>query len=213
MTPPQPEPAPLSFRVEDDEGIIDLNALASLPPKVGARSIAPLFSSEPPPGVFTADVSDSGAQSMSSGGVRLSKRAIAGIAAAAVAVVLCAVGLSAAFKGEEPVARASAVMTITAPPATTALPLPPPAEPPPAAAVASSSDDDAKSPLSSKKPKAAGHSRPGPKASFSGQKVQSSGVPKSGNDTGVAKTVPKASDKCGCKGDFSCILRCTATGK
>ena len=214
MKTPDPEPSPIStaFQSDDDEGIIDLNALASSPPKVGMRAVAPLFSSEPPPAAFTADVSDSGPQSMQ-GGFRMGKRAIAGIAAAAVAVVLCAVGLSAAFKGEEPVARASAAMTMVAPPAITAAPAPPP---PPAAPVAtSSSDDDAKSPTvgTSGGKKAKNHSKAAPKASFSGTKVQSSGVPKSSNDTGVAKTVPKAADKCGCKGDFNCILRCTATGK
>jgi hypothetical protein len=77
--------------------------------------------------------------------------------------------------------------------------------------VASATDDDAKNPTPGKKMKHGAGKRGGAKASFASTKVQSSGVPVSG--TGVAKTVPKASDKCGCKGDFNCILRCTATGK
>ena len=213
---PDPEPSPVSgFIMEDDEGIIDLNALASSPPKVGSRSIAPLFS-EPPPAAFTADVSNSGVgQAMSMpGGFRLGKRAIAGIAAAAVAVVLCGIGLSAAFKGEEPVARSAATM-IVAPPAIAA-PAPAPAPAPPPVVVAAS-DDDAKTAsggMSGGKKNKSGGARGkggGAKASFAPTKVQSGGVPVSG--TGVAKAVPKASDKCGCKGNFDCILRCTATGK
>ena len=34
----------------------------------------------------------------------------------------------------------------------------------------------------------------------------------SGSETLVSKPIPKAADKCGCKGDFTCILRCTAKG-
>ena len=211
---PEPEPSPIStgFILGDDEGIIDLNALASTPPKVGSRSIAPLFVSEPPPGAFAADVSDSGmGQALPiPGGFRLGKRAIAGIAAAALALVLCSIGLSAAFKGEEPVARSAATM-ISAPPAIKT-PAPPPAPAPPPV-TASTSDDEATSPtvgMSGGK-KAKSSKNKGAKASFATTKVQSSGVPVSG--TGVPKTVPKAADKCGCKGDFNCIIRCTATGK
>jgi predicted Zn finger-like uncharacterized protein len=207
---PDPEPSPISgFMVDDDEGIIDLNALASSPPKVGSRNIAPLFS-EPPPAAFTADVSDTGmGQAIAMpGGFRLSKRAIAGIAAAAVALVLCAIGLSAAFKGEEPVAHSAATMIV--PPPVVAAPTPPPAAPTPEPVAAASSDDEPKTP-GARRNKSGGKRSSGPKASFAPTKVQSSGVPVNG--TGVAKTVPKASDKCGCKGDFNCILRCTATGK
>ena len=217
LNTPAPQPSPIStgFITGDDEGIIDLNALASTPPQVGSRSIAPLFMSEPPPNAFTADVSDTGRVQSMPGGFPLGKRATAGIAAAVVAVVLCTFGLAAAFKGEEPVARSAATMIIAPPAFTATAPAPAPASPP---VVASTSDDDAKSPTvgmsGGKKAKStAGKNKSGggAKASFATTKVQSSGVPISG--TGVAKTVPKASDKCGCKGDFNCILRCTATGK
>ena len=215
LNTPAPEQAPLSgFIVEDDEGIIDLNALASTPPTrmgVGNRSVAPLFASEPPPGAFAADVSHSGADpSYSAGGFRFGKRAIAGVAAAAVALVLCAIGVSAAFKGEEPIARAAANTMITPPPVVAPTPAVEPApatDPAPAAATSSNDDDDDTKPARTGKKKGR---KGGAKASSAHtQKVQSSGV----SGTGVAKTVPKASDKCHCKGDFNCILRCTATGK
>ena len=61
---PAPQPAPAPF-VEDDSGVIDLNALASIPPRgVGQRSaVAPLFS-EPPPAAFAADVDGPSPSSM-----------------------------------------------------------------------------------------------------------------------------------------------------
>ena len=211
---PDAPPPSSDFIIGDDEGIIDLNALASTPPPVGSRSIAPLFS-EPPPAAFAADVSDTGlGQAITMpGGFRLSKRVLAGIGVggAALVLVLCSVGLSHAFKGEEPVAR-SAAAPLAPPPAVSTPEPAPPAPAAPANAVAAS-DDDAKAPATGGRRKAGGRvkSGGGARASFPTTKVQSGGVPISG--TGVSKTVPKASDKCGCKGDFNCILRCTATGK
>lgn len=215
---PEPEPAPLSstFHVDDDEGVIDLKALASGPPKAGARHIAPLFS-EPPPAAFAADVDGSGNTGVMAmpGGFKLGKRAFVGIAAAAVAVVLCSIGLAAAFRGEEPSRSAAAAMSapaIAAPatpaPAVTS-PAPAPAPIAAASSSSSSSDED--------EPKASGVKKKGKKskvpASFNGTKVQSSGVSKKSepNQSKPAAT-PKAADKCGCKGEFNCILRCTAKG-
>ena len=146
------------------------------------------------------------------GGIQLSKRAIAGIAAAAVALVLCSVGLSAAFTGEEPVARRAATM-IEAPQSAAAAPVPVPARAAaPAPAEASSSEDEAQSPtvgVVGGRTKSGHRAKGGAKASFSATKVQSGGVSASGG----ANTFPKATDRCACKGDFNCILRCTATGK
>jgi predicted Zn finger-like uncharacterized protein len=210
---PEPELAPLSSQFigsSDDEGVIDLKALASSPPKVGARSVAPLFS-DAPPGAFAADVNAPGSydrQSMPGGGFKLGKRALAGIAAAAVAVVLCSVGLAAAFKGEEPVARTSAASVAPVlPPVPTFVAAPAPAAPviAPVASASDTSDDDAK--VSTVKGKG---KKKKAKASFAGTKVQSSGV--SSKSEVVSKPAPKAVDKCGCKGDFNCILRCTAKG-
>ncbi len=207
---PEPEPAPLSsaaFVGGDDEGVIDLKALASSPPRAAARPVAPLFS-EPPPGAFTADVDGTGAsESVSSGGFKLGKRAFAGIAAAAVALVLCSVGLAAAFKGEEPVAHTAAANAIIAPvtppaPVVTAPPSAPAIAPVTASNASSSSDDDAKPAATTK-----GKGKKGKGAKVS-KKASSS------SEALVSKApTPKAADKCGCKGDFTCVLRCTATGK
>ena len=213
---PDPEPAPLSsaFVGGDDEGVIDLKALASSPPRTVARSVAPLFS-EPPPGAFSADVDGTGSSAgiAMPGGFRLGKRAFAGIAAAAVALVLCSVGLAAAFKGEEPVAHTAAnamvAPVVPAAPAVTTTPSAPVIAPV-TASNASSSDDDAKV---STPAKGKGKRGKGAKASFAGTKVQSSGVSKKSSSDGLVSKAPKAADKCGCHGDFTCVLRCTATGK
>ena len=218
MKTPEPELAPPStaFMAADDEGVIDLKSLSSAPPKVGARSVAPLFS-EPPPAAFAADVGSSGmgVATATPNGFKFGKRAIAGLAAAAVAVVLCSIGLAAAFKGEEPVARAAnaAMIAPIAPPA----PAAPAVVAPTAPAIASvttssaSSDDDEKAstPAKGKKGKA-GKGKAGSKAQSGG--VASSKSKSSSSETLVSKPAPKAADKCGCKGDFTCILRCTAKG-
>ena len=221
---PEPELAPLSsaFIAQDDEGVIDLKALASSPPRAHVRTVAPLFS-EPPPGAFSADVDGTGANEGISmpGGFKLGKRAIAGIAAAAVALVLCSIGLAAAFKGEEPVARVAANSMMApiaaAAPAVVAAPAAPVIAPVTASSASASSDDDTKSSTVKGKGKKGKGSA---KASFASTGGKSQSVPSSGvsskkfssNDTGVSK-LPKTADKCGCKGDFNCILRCTATGK
>jgi hypothetical protein len=204
---PEPEAAPLSsaaFVGGDDEGVIDLKALASSPPRAAARPVAPLFS-EPPPGVFTADVDGTGASAgvAMPGGFKLGKRAFAGIAAAAVALVLCSVGLAAAFKGEEPVAHtaANAIIAPVTPPAPVVTAAPSAPVIAPVTASSSSSDDDAK-PVATTK----GKGRKGKGAKASKKSSSSEGL--------VSKApTPKAADKCGCHGDFTCVLRCTATGK
>lgn len=215
MKTPEPElamPASTAFMANDDEGVIDLKSLSSAPPKVGARSVAPLFS-EPPPAAFAADVgsSRSGSVSAMPNGFKFGKRAIAGIAAAAVAVVLCSIGLAAAFKGEEPVAHAAnAVMAPIAPPAPVVPAIVTPAAPVVASVTSASSDDEEKAATPAKGKKA------GKGKGKAGSKAQSgfvaSAKSKSSSETLVSKPAPKAADKCGCKGDFTCILRCTAKG-
>jgi hypothetical protein len=214
VTTPHPEATPMTsgFRMDAEDGIIDLKALASSPPP--GRAVAPLFS-EPPPAAFAADVSGPfGSASSPNEGFRFGKRAIAGIAAAALAVVLCSVGLAAAFRGEQPVTRVAA-NTLMAPSAPAPVVSAPPTPPPAVASVSesASSSDDAKTPavgaVKGKKGKA---SKGSAKASFSPAKVQSSGVVAKKSEA-PASRAPKAADKCGCKGDFTCVLRCTATGK
>jgi predicted Zn finger-like uncharacterized protein len=197
---PEPAPSPISVRppppADDDEGIIDLNALKSMPPRTAARPVAPLFS-EPPP-AFARDV---GASYPPTEARRFpTKVKTAGmIAAAAVAVIVGIFGIAHAFKGDEPVARV-------------AEPPPPPAaaaEPPPAATAdpapsASATPDDPKPVASGKK----GHRHFAKSAPASFKKGQS--------DAPAAFKPPppvKAADPCGCHGDFNCILRCTAKGK
>jgi hypothetical protein len=211
---PEPELAPAStaFIASDDEGIIDLKSLSSAPPKVGARSIAPLFS-EPPPGAFAADVgpSSSGAVNAMPNGFKFGKRAIAGLAAAAVAVVLCSIGLAAAFKGEEPVAHMANAAMAPIPPAAPAPAVVAPAAPVVASVAPSttSTDDDDKTTTPAKGKGKAAKGKAGSKVQSS---VASSKSKSSSNDPLVSKPTPKAADKCGCKGDFTCILRCTAKG-
>jgi predicted Zn finger-like uncharacterized protein len=207
---PEPEPVPVStaFIASDDEGIIDLKSLSSAPPQVGARSIAPLFS-EPPPAAFAADVgpSSSGIMSTGNGGFVFGKRAIAGLAAAAVFVVLCSVGLAAAFKGEEPVAHmANAAMAPIAPAPAPAVVAPAAPIVAAAAPATTSSDDDDKSTVAPKG-KAKAKAKGGSKSSVASSKSKSSS-----SEPLVSKPTAKAADKCGCKGDFTCILRCTAKG-
>jgi len=213
MKTPEPELAPPStaFMASDDEGVIDLKSLSSAPPKVGARSVAPLFS-EPPPAAFAADIGSSGmgVATATPNGFKFGKRAIAGLAAAAVAVVLCSIGLAAAFKGEEPVARvANAAMAPIAPPAPAAPAIVAPAAPVIASVTTSSTSTDdeekASTPVKGKKGKAG-------KGKSKAQSVASSKSKSSSSETLVSKPAPKAADKCGCKGDFTCILRCTAKG-
>ncbi len=215
MKTPEPELAPPStaFLASDDEGIIDLKSLSSAPPTVGARSVAPLFS-EPPPAAFAADVGtpSSGYPVANQNGFKFGKRAIAGLAAAVVAVVLCSIGLAAAFKGEEPVVHAAnAVMAPIAPPAAPAVVAPvAPVLASMAPTTASSSDDNDKAAVTKGKGKGKAGRGKGSKAQSSG--VASAKKSSSGSDPLVSKPIPKAADKCGCKGDFTCILRCTAKG-
>ncbi|MFO0736396.1 MAG: zinc-ribbon domain-containing protein [Labilithrix sp.] len=172
----------------DEEGVIDLKALASVPP--GKRSVipvAPLFS-EPPP--MTVDA----------GGTTGSRPAIAkpiskgklfgAIAAAAVFLVIAGAGISVAFKGEEPVHHAAAVTPAPAPtPVVSAAPAPT-TEPAPATSTASNDETDGKKGKKGKK----GGKKAGGNASASNQ----------------SKAPVKPADPCGCKGDFNCILACTA---
>ena len=180
------QPARLSERPIDEEGVIDLKQLASVPPP-GKRSfvpVAPLFS-EPPPMIVDANGNTSGSRAALA--KPISKGKLIGAIAAAMAFLLVAgLGLSMAFKGEEPVKHAAvetpapvATPTVTATQA--------PATPAPAETTASNDDDTPK------------------KGKKGGKKGKKGGA----SSTTAAKPV-KAADPCGCKGDFNCILACTA---
>jgi len=190
----------------DDDGIIDLKSLASTPPRAGVVPVAPLFS-EPPPGAFAADVGGSGpVAAISLLGTPRGKRMIAALAAAAVAIVLLGIGIGAAFRGEDPVARtASAAPAPVAPPPPAVVAPAAPVIAPVAISSASSEDDEVSSVGSKTKGKGKGG-----KAKAGGKVTVASAKPGSG--VAASKPAAKSVDKCGCKGDFTCILRCTAKG-
>jgi hypothetical protein len=183
MTPRASAPAG-----SDDEGVIDLKALASSPPPrpmpfgVG-MPVAPLFS-EPPP--VTLEV-DEGQKAKARRANRLAL--IGGIAAAAVFVAVAGFGISIAFRGEEPVKHAPAAIVLPPPPSVVTAP-PAAAEPPPPVATDDSSDTK-----ETKKKKRRGKS---------GLMTTKSAAP--------AAKAPKVADPCGCHGDLNCILACTFKG-
>jgi hypothetical protein len=181
---PQATPAPVSDqRPGDDEGVIDLKALASTPPRPQGMPVAPLFS-EPPP--VTLEV-EGGARPNAPPRSRLAI-AFAVVAAAAVLAV-AGFGISIAFRGEEPVKHAAAAVIVPPPPPPSAAPSAAPEPPPPATA----DDSDVKT-----------------KKKGKGKGSKGGGANKT---PAAAKSAPpKPADPCGCHGDFNCILACTAHG-
>ncbi|MDF2695630.1 MAG: hypothetical protein K0S65_4013 [Labilithrix sp.] len=176
----------------DDEGIIDLKALSSAPPRKLGLPVAPLFS-EPP--AVSLDVGESSQRQAAKPASKM--RLIGGIAAAAAFLLVAGFGLSLAFQSEEPVKHTAAVVA----PTTEA----PPPTPAPVAAVETK---DAKDTAETKDaPETKGKK---------GKKGKAAKAAKSATIT--SKTPPpaskpvKAADPCGCKGDFNCILACTARG-
>lgn len=177
----------------DDEGIIDLKALSSVPPRAAGGPVAPLFS-EPPP--VAVDVASAAAPLSLQGFAKTKKPIFIAAASAAAFLLVAGFGLSFIFKGEEPVARTNAIMA--PPPAETA---PPVVTPPPAPAVASETSATAET-ETPKEPKS---------------KRGKGGKAKAGRNVTATVKAPaatpkpvKAANPCGCNGDFNCILACTA---
>ncbi|HVH43808.1 MAG TPA: zinc-ribbon domain-containing protein [Labilithrix sp.] len=181
----------------DDEGVIDLKALSSTARRNVAAPLAPLFS-EPPPVAVDVDDGVQGAF----GKFTNKKRLFVGAAAAAAVLLLAGIGISVAFKGEEPVQRAATV--VTPPPAETVTPPPPAPEPAPLVASAATADD-------TKDAKAAPAETKGKKGKGGRGKATKS-VATATKATAAAKPAPKAADPCGCKGDFNCMIACSAKG-
>ena len=183
----------------DDEGIIDLNALASVPPRGVGMPIAPLFSE--PPGV-AVDVHDSARRPV----VKRSNKLplIGGLAAAAAFVLLAGFGISLAFKGEEPGKHTAALVAPT--PATVEAP-PPKVEPAPTAEAVATADDSSSHAdhATDAKPAKAKRGKAGTAA-----KGKATKGPITSKSPAPAPKPVKAADPCGCKGDFNCILACTA---
>jgi len=193
-----PDPVPVQQHVSrasdaprDEEGVIDLKSLSSPPPPGTKRSVipvAPLFS-EPPP--MTVDAFGTGSRPSIVQNKPISKAKLFGaLAAAMVFLVVAGLGISVAFKGEEPVHHAAAVAPPPPAPVVSAAP-PPAADPAPASSVASNDDTDA-----AKKKKKGGK----------GKKNASGGNASASNQS---KAPVKPADPCGCKGDFNCIMACT----
>ncbi len=186
---------------QDDSGVIDLKALSQAPPPAAGPLVPPMLFSEPPPGAFAVDATGPATAQTAS------KAWIAWTGAAAAAILMLGVGVAAlAFRGEEPVNRLAAAPP---PPAVTTTPAAP--EPAPAAAAS----DDAKSPSVSAADEGATASKgkAGKKGKWS--RGAGKGAKASRRTTTTAKPAApaKAADPCHCKGDFTCILRCTAKGK
>lgn len=208
-----PEPAPVSMSKptpSDDEGVIDLNALASVAP----RAMEPVFASDPPPAAFSRDAGSSAAFSAMDA-IPPKYKKIGAAVAGALALAASIVGVHAAFKGEEVSPKAAAAAMVAAPPPVVA-PAAPKVDPTPAPATASASssdDDDAKSSTDGKKAKKGKRHAGGKNASAAitwkkGDTEASAPMSKPAPQKHVA-----AADPCHCKGDFSCILRCEAKGK
>lgn len=199
-SPRQEAPVTLAH---DDEGIIDLMALSTRSPgqpatrPLAASPVGPLFS-EPPPAAFARDASNSEVPSRPMNRAML----IGGIGAGALAVVLAIFGLSLTFKGADPVAHRMVNATIlrphpASPPAAT--PAPTPAADP-AATTSASADEDPK----------------GKKGKGRGAKGWKKMPPASGvavaSKPAAPRPMPKAADPCHCRGDFNCIIACSAKG-
>jgi hypothetical protein len=171
--------------VEEDDGIIDLQALSRPGREVQRAIAAPVFTpSETPPAAFAVDAERAARPRGSTGKV------IALIAGGLVFVGLAGFGLRTIFRGEEPVSRFAPPPPPPAPPPPPVAAAPPPApsaDPPPVA------DED---PPPAKKAK---------KKGFAGGGVVRPAV--------RPPVTPKAADPCGCKGNFDCNLRCAAGSK
>ncbi len=115
-------------QAHDDDGIIDLRALASTPPPRGAFAMPSPFASEPPP-AFSLDANDADGEHAPA---RSSKaKTIAIVVASAAFLALGCVGVGFAFRGAKAAPPRAAIM---APPAAlpVASPPAPAAEPAPA---------------------------------------------------------------------------------
>jgi hypothetical protein len=195
----------------DDDGIIDLRALKSTPPPPNAFAAFPMaspFGSEPPPAAFARDAGDgSGVADVVP--ARWSKAKTIGIAAGAgLFLMLGAVGVVFAFRGEKPAVITRAPITQAAAPAAAAPPAPV-AEPAPVAASQPAAADDSSTsdaPPAKKGKGAKGHAGAASNARANAKTTSASASPASSPKPAVAK----AADPCHCHGDFQCNIRCSA---
>ena len=196
---------------DDLDGIIDLRALKSTPPPRGAFPMASPFGSEPPPAAFARDAGDdSGVAGVVP--ATASRAKTIGIAAGAAAfLILGAVGVGFAFRGEKPVKIASASVAQAAPPPVVVAPSAPVADPAPAAQPVASSTDDTSADATTATAKKTKGAKGAKGAGGASKTRASSGFAASASSPVASKpAVTKAADPCHCHGDFQCNIRCSA---
>lgn len=172
--------------VPEDDGVIDLHALSSAPPR---PPVAPLFSEPTPMSVDIQTGKVAASKSISKA------QLFGGIAAAAAVFLLATGGIALALRGEEPVKP-----TAAPPPPPVVAALPPKVEPPPPAAPAAAAENE---PTDAKAAKKTAKGR-------SWSKGGTASSTKSFAATAPAPRPVKAADPCHCGGKFDCILACTA---
>jgi hypothetical protein len=183
-------------QAHDDDGIIDLRALASTPPRRGAFPMVSPFLSEPPPASFVRDADTDGASQAPASSSKA--KTVAMIAGAALFVVLGGVGVAFAFRGEKPAVVARAPIAPPPAPVVVVAPPAPAADPAPAASPAVDEGAAASDAASTKKTKGAKGRAVGANA-----KTKSAAAP-------AKPAVTKSADPCNCHGDFQCNIRCAA---
>ena len=199
---PQFEAAPASNSfVSDDDGVIDLMALSSRPPPP-RPAVDPLYAgplSEPPVG-FAREISasSSGFAAVSMSKLAAHKMIVMIAAAALVFLIVGTIGVSAIFSDDGTAKRAAAWSHLPSPKLATA-------SAPVAASMTSEPDDNASS--------AAGEKHGGKKSKVRRHVGAGKSVITSKSPVFTPAPAPKAADTCGCRGDFNCMLRCSAKGK
>jgi predicted Zn finger-like uncharacterized protein len=205
---PRPwSPAHAAAHATDDEGVIDLNALA---PRAPIFATSPLGSPSEPPSGFAREVpGPAGYPSTSTRPPSRGPWIAAGASAAAVA--LAVVSAVALFGGAVPqrAARASSRLA----PAVTVLANR--AHDLEVARLAATERAAAEKVAAAEKQEEAAASRGGKTRSGKAHGGVARAAP--GKTTTSSAVVPrpvtKSGDACGCRGDFTCILRCSAKGK
>lgn len=206
QTPPPAVYVSASPAVSDDEGVIDLNALA---PRPAPYAVSPLgLGSEPPIG-FAREVSGTSGFPSQVPAQRHARGPWIAAGASVAAMAVAAVAAVALFGGTIPHRATRSSVHVAAAAASAGNR---------AHEIAAKQEADRKATekLAADKAEAekeALATKKGGKGAKGGRYVASSSarVPASAP---AARPAPKpAGDACGCKGDFTCILRCSAKGK